>query len=146
MLNVPTKIRYGVRCTIDLTRYYPNSVSISQIARDLQLSNKYLEQMFSRLKAAKLVCAKKGIKGGYRLCRPPEKILVSEIIEALNGPVSLVSCVLNSKVCKLSNHCSARTLWVKMTDALNHATKGLTLKELAYSELNTSQILSSKKI
>jgi Rrf2 family iron-sulfur cluster assembly transcriptional regulator len=49
----------------------------------------YLEQILLALKGAGLVRSKRGVGGGYVLARPTEDILLSEIISAVDGPITL---------------------------------------------------------
>jgi len=47
----------------------------------------FLEQLFSTLRRDGLLTSQRGVKGGYRLARPPEEITVLEVVQALDGRV-----------------------------------------------------------
>ncbi len=59
------------------------------IATRTALPQPYLEQILLALKGAGLVHSKRGVGGGYTLARHPDKILLSEILSAVDGPISL---------------------------------------------------------
>ena len=47
----------------------------------------FLEQLFSTLRRDGLLLSQRGVRGGYRLARPPEEISVLEVVQALDGKV-----------------------------------------------------------
>ena len=59
------------------------------IAERTALPQPYLEQILLALKGAGLVRSKRGVGGGYVLARPPDQIQLSEVISAVDGPISL---------------------------------------------------------
>jgi Rrf2 family protein len=58
---------------------------IADIAANCNIPRKYLEQVLLDLKSAGLVESKKGQRGGYRLCRPPDEITLAQAISAVQG-------------------------------------------------------------
>jgi Rrf2 family iron-sulfur cluster assembly transcriptional regulator len=63
--------------------------SVRDIAERTGLPQPYLEQILLALKGAGLVRSKRGVGGGYVLGRPPAEIRLSEIISAVDGPITL---------------------------------------------------------
>ncbi len=63
--------------------------SVRDIAERTALPQPYLEQILLALKGAGLVRSKRGVGGGYVLARPPDEILLSEIVSAVDGPITL---------------------------------------------------------
>ena len=94
-IKLSTKGRYGVRAMVDLAkRFGEGPVLVRSIAERQEISGKYLHALLASLKSAKLVRSVRGSGGGYALARAPEEIMLNEILEALEGPFSLVDCVL----------------------------------------------------
>jgi Rrf2 family iron-sulfur cluster assembly transcriptional regulator len=62
--------------------------SVRDIAERTGLPQPYLEQILLALKGAGLVRSKRGVGGGYVLARAPEKISLSEIVSAVDGPIA----------------------------------------------------------
>ena len=60
---------------------------IAQIAERREMPVQFLEQLFSTLRRDGLLNSQRGVKGGYRLARPPEDITVLEVVQALDGKV-----------------------------------------------------------
>ena len=63
-------------------------VSVRDIAERTALPQPYLEQILLSLKGAGIVRSKRGVGGGYMLSREPEAITLSEIVSAVDGPIS----------------------------------------------------------
>jgi len=69
-------------------RYGTETVKIRDIAMDSDLPEKFLELILLELKNARIVESVRGAKGGYRLRRAPEEIMLSEIIRLVDGPLA----------------------------------------------------------
>ena len=89
---ISTKGRYGVRAMFVLAKRYEQDTltSIKYIANEQGISEQYLEQLFSKLKTAKLIESVRGQKGGYRLMSSPSEISVGQILRAFGRPFGAV--------------------------------------------------------
>jgi Rrf2 family protein len=87
MISVTSKSRYAVVALAELARSGERPVPIAQIAERRQMPVQFLEQLFSTLRRDGLLLSQRGVKGGYRLARPPEDITVLEVVQALDGKV-----------------------------------------------------------
>ncbi len=78
----------------------PNRVcSASSLAQDLQVSRNHLVKVMQRLTHAGLLCASRGPRGGYRLAKPPARITLRRVMEALEGRIDPIGCLLKKPVC-----------------------------------------------
>lgn len=88
-MKLSTKGRYAVIALTDLALQPDDDlVTLGEIAKRQNISLAYLEQLFVKLRRAKLVVSVRGPGGGYRLSRPAEQIRVSEILGAVDETVS----------------------------------------------------------
>ncbi|MGL4606819.1 MAG: RrF2 family transcriptional regulator [Eubacteriaceae bacterium] len=132
-MRLSTKGRYGVLAMVELAlNFGQGPVSIKEIAEKKNLSDSYMEQLFSTLKTAGLVKSLRGARGGYVLARDPNEITVGEIIRALEGPIELADCVngKNSVVCKKSPECVTKALWEEIRDSINNVIDNRSLQDL----------------
>lgn len=130
-MKLSTKGRYGVRAMADLAIHYGEApVSIKIISERQGISESYLEQLFSPLRKAKLIKSVRGAQGGYILNREPKDITTADIIEVLEGPIEISSCV-DEGICNNIDCCSARLLWEKIKKSIDDVTKTVTLQDLA---------------
>ena len=131
MLKLPTKARYAVRLMVELAAHEGEGlVHLASVAAAQGLSPKYLEQLAIPLRRAKLVRAVRGSAGGYQLARPATAISIHEIMQAVDGPVELVTCVTHPKTCPRAPACAAHGLWERLTQAVDGVLTGTTLAEL----------------
>lgn len=86
-----TRGDYACRALLSLTLHAdePGPTSVRDIAERTGLPQPYLEQILLALKGAGLVRSKRGVGGGYVLARSPEEIKLSEIISAVDGPITM---------------------------------------------------------
>lgn len=132
MLKVSTKGRYGLRAMVELAGHYGNGpVMMSEISRSQDLSRKYLHALLTNLREAGLVRSALGAKGGYYLSKPPTEIRVREIVEALEGPLSIVECVTDQTACAKTEDCATRRMWTRLSSAITATLDSISLDELA---------------
>ena len=92
-MKLSARARYGVRLMLALARNYEKSpVYLKNIAREEELSEKYLSLLVIPLRRVGLVISTRGAHGGYNLARLPSKITLKEIVDVLEGNC-LVDCV-----------------------------------------------------
>jgi Rrf2 family protein len=89
-VRISTRGDYASRALLSLALHTDaGPTSVRDIADRTALPQPYLEQILLALKGAGLVRSKRGVGGGYVLSRPPEEILLSEIVSAVDGPITL---------------------------------------------------------
>lgn len=87
MISVTAKSRYAIVAMAELARSGDAPVPIATVAERRQIPVQFLEQLFSTLRRAGLLASQRGVGGGYRLARPPERISVLEVVQALDGRI-----------------------------------------------------------
>ena len=132
-MKFSTRTTYGLRAMIRLAGHKnKKSLSLPNIAKAENISLGYLESMFSDLKKAKLVKAAKGVKGGYRLGRPANKIMVFDIVKVMEGNMSLFHCLAEDGrvYCNVGCRCGVALVLAKVQGALKRTLKGIKLSDL----------------
>jgi Rrf2 family cysteine metabolism transcriptional repressor len=137
-MKMSTRGRYGLRAMLELARCHGQSpVLMSSLANREALSRKYLHGLLTALKKAELVRSIRGPGGGFVLAREPSKIRLSQVLHALEGPLSLVDCVADRLSCSRVNSCTAHLVWEKLSETIENALDGVTLEDLIESENQT---------
>lgn len=130
-MKISTKGRYGLRVLLDIALHHgTGTVALRDIARRQDISQKYLWQVINPLKAAGILHATRGAHGGYALARPPEQITLLDVVNTLEGPVSVVDCVAAPDTCDRSASCTAREAWSAVDAKLTAALRSITLQSL----------------
>ena len=136
MLKLSTKGRYAARIMLFLALAEDTHHGTKiQISRGEAISADYTEQILMRLKVAGLVQSRRGAKGGFSLTRDPESITIAEILQATEGPLSIVPC-LPVPDCPRATLCATRTLWKEASEALEAIFSGVTLADMAQRAKN----------
>src|SRR5438034_11617571 len=78
------------------------AVSAKRIAEEFGIPPELLAKILQRLAKRRLIMSQSGPKGGYALSRHPSKITVGEVIRALEGPISIVSCLDHGEIGRAS--------------------------------------------
>ena len=88
-MKVSTRVEYGLIALTDIVIHGENGVSVSapEIAQRENISHKYLEQILLLLRQAGFIIAQKGIRGGYALAKPADKISMREVLNALDNTI-----------------------------------------------------------
>ncbi|GAB6169952.1 Rrf2 family transcriptional regulator [Clostridium carnis] len=129
-MKLSTKGKYGVKAMVDLAIHYGESpVSIKTISQRQNISEYYLEQLFSPLRRAKLIKSIRGAQGGYVLNKKPSDIKVSDIMYVLEGPIEISDCIEGSE-CNNIDCCATRFLWEKIKKSIDEVMENITLQDI----------------
>ena len=110
--------------------YEQGPVFLKDIAKNEEISEKYLSQIIIPLKAYGLVNSFRGAKGGYVLSRPPSQITLKAIVEILEGGLDLLECVGNASVCGRVSKCVTRDIWSLLGQTISNTLGAITLQDL----------------
>ena len=131
-MKLSTRVRYGTRAMMDLAMHENGEpVQLKDVAKRQGVSLSYLEHVITPLVSAGLVKSTRGSKGGIVLSRPPEEIKLSEIVEALEGPLTIVDCLRSSEYCSRAGACATQDIWEKLKMAMDEVLEKTTLRDLA---------------
>ena len=133
-MKISTKGRYGLRAMVDIAVHSTGDfISLKIIAERQDISENYLEQVFSTLRKAGIVKSVKGAQGGYILVDKPENITIGRILRVLEGDISIidedtgVKSTYGSSISRLIK----QHVWDRMTDDINNIADSMTLGDLA---------------
>ncbi|MBB6715192.1 RrF2 family transcriptional regulator [Clostridium gasigenes] len=130
-MKLSTKGRYGVKAMVDLAIHYGDTpVSIKTISKRQNISEYYLEQLFSPLRKAGLIKSIRGAQGGYVLNKTPDQIKVSDVMYVLEGPIEIAECIEGVE-CNNVDCCATRLLWEKIKNSIDEVMESITLQDIA---------------
>ncbi len=115
-MKISKKEDYGLIFMSVLARKFSKDyISLSEVAKETDLSSLFLKHLASVLLKEKLIESKEGINGGYRLIRNPRNISMGEIMKAISEGMVIPSC--KGHVCNLKKaKCACFSLWKKVND------------------------------
>ncbi|MCJ7788977.1 MAG: Rrf2 family transcriptional regulator [Candidatus Atribacteria bacterium] len=134
-MRLSTRARYGTRLMLELAlNFNQGTVFLKDIAQKEEISEKYLSHLVISLKASGLISSSRGAHGGYRLAKPPSQITLMEIVQILEGNLSLVECVKNPSICSRVSKCVTRDIWGKLDEKISDVLSSVTLEDLVSSQ------------
>lgn len=132
MIGIGRQTDYGARIVLHLVGLAPGAqVTAAEIARMRLIPPVLIRRVVSRLSKAGILRTTRGSGGGLSLARPPSRISLADVVEALEGPIALNACVLDPDACPLTAHCPVQRAWVRVTRELRASLGRVRFSELA---------------
>jgi Rrf2 family protein len=117
---------YALRALIDLgiaAELNRPIIQVSELAAKEKLPIKFLEQIFTQLKAAGYVESHRGKLGGYSLAKPMHRIKFGAVVRLIDGPLAPIPCVSQTAyercTCPDEAHCGLRMLMMDVRTAIS---------------------------
>ena len=133
-MKLSTQSRYGVRAIFDIAYHSEGlGTQVKDISRRQGISQRYLEQIFQKLKKAGVLGSKRGPSGGYFLGKKPEDITIGEIVQITEGSINPVRCVDaedSTQPCERSGECVTQIVWNEAGQRLKNYFDSVTIKDL----------------
>ena len=131
-MKISTKGRYALRLMLDLAMNDTGApISLKDVAKRQDISDKYLEQIISVLNRAGFVKSVRGAQGGYLLKKEPQEYTVGMILRLTEGSLAPVACLDGDENdCERPESCVTLILWKKIYDAVSGVVDHTTLQDL----------------
>ena len=131
-MKISTKGRYALRLMMDLAENNSGSpISLKDVAKRQDISDKYLEQIISILNKAGYVRSVRGAQGGYMLKMEPQNYTVGMILRQTEGSLAPVACIEDDEiVCDRQQQCVTSIVYKKINDAIPGVVDNITLQDL----------------
>jgi Rrf2 family protein len=123
---------YAVRAMMHLATLPPDTtVQIADIAREWDVPEVFLRKIITQLSRKGLVASYRGKGGGVALGREAEAITLLDVIECVEGPLSLNACLTNPGACHRIPYCAVHAVWHEAQSKLREVLTSRSLAELA---------------
>ena len=131
-MMISTKGRYALRVMVDLAEHGGDGyVSMRDVARRQEISDKYAGQIMTLLSRAGLVDGVTGKGGGYRLTRRPEEYPLGEILRLTEGSLAPVACLEEgAHPCGRASRCRTLPVWNRLGQLIGDYLDSVTLRDL----------------
>lgn len=131
-MGISSKGEYALKLLLDLAVYgLEKPVTIKDIAKRQNISEKYLEQIVTILRVAGYVKGMRGSNGGYMLTRKPEEYTVAMILKVTEGSISPMRCVgVDPSSCENRALCVTIKIWERLDTAISDVLERITLLDM----------------
>jgi len=132
MLRLSKKADYALIAMKHLAlRGDRGSSSAREIAEQYDIPIELMAKVLQRLVRRGLLASHQGTRGGYQLARKPSQISVADVIQAIDGPVTVTACSTVESSCDQFAKCSVRDPLWKVRERILSALGDCTIAELA---------------
>jgi FeS assembly SUF system regulator len=132
MLKLSKKSDYGLIAVKHLaTCGLQAAQSASEIAEEYHISAPLMAKVLQKLAKGGLVTAQHGSTGGYRLARHPDEITALDVINAIDGPVFITSCVTQKGKCDQATTCTVREPLRRVNESIMQVLGTVTISQMS---------------
>jgi Rrf2 family cysteine metabolism transcriptional repressor len=141
-MKMSTRGRFGLRALLYVAVVCnDHPVSVSEVARSMNVSPDYLMQLFVKMRRSGLLESVRGPNGGFKFARSKDGITVGDIIRSVEGSLSPIDCVPedasgcvrefdDSDVCPKAPACLSRVAWLEITEGIVDIFDSVTLSDV----------------
>src|SRR5437868_14897145 len=131
MLKLTKKADYGLMAMKHLAEHAQNgSCSAKDVAEAYGIPQEALAKILQKLVKAGLLHSQHGTNGGYTLARPAHTISAFEVIQAIDGPLFITSCITVRGECDQSDRCNIREPLRKVNDSIEAGLKRIKISHM----------------
>ena len=130
MLRISKLTDYGTVVLAHLATNDGFVCSAADVAGTTEIALPTVSKILKSLARADLVTSTRGVNGGYELARAPETISAADVIDALEGPVSITECSSTDSQCDFEHVCNVGGAWQRINVAIRHALDEVSLLDL----------------
>lgn len=131
MLKLTKKADYALMAMKHLAEHGNNgALSAKDVAEAYGIPQEALAKILQRLAKARLVVSQHGINGGYTLARDPKMISAFEVIQAIDGPLFITSCITVRGECDQSDRCTVREPLRKVNQSIEQVLKNIKISQM----------------
>jgi len=132
MLRLSKKADYALIAMKHLAlRHDQAASSAREIAEQYDIPVELMAKVLQRLAREGLLASHQGTRGGYQLSRPPSAISVADVIQAVDGPLTVTACSTDEENCDQFSKCSVRDPLWKIRERILFALEACSITELA---------------
>ena len=141
MIKLTNLADYSVVLMCHLAQKPSELHSAGDLAERSSIPVPTVSKILGSLSRADLLTSQRGLKGGFKLARPLSKITVAEIVEALDGPIALTTCVETwPGDCSMESFCCMKPHWQVINNTIRGALDSITLADIIMPVLPEAKV------
>jgi FeS assembly SUF system regulator len=133
MIRMTKQADYGIVLMTRMAGSPERLFTAPELATESHLPQPTVSKVLKLLARGGLLESHRGVKGGYTLAQEPEGISVAEVIDALDGPISITECIDDAPgECSQEAICPVRGNWQRINRAIREALEAISLAEMVH--------------
>jgi len=141
MFRFSKKMDYSLLLLTDLSARNGSLVPASELARKYSLSTDLVANLLKNLAKNGFISSVRGKQGGYRISSSPDDISLKDLIQVVDGPVTLTDCghVSAEACCKISPICGSKAKMQQITSQVNRILGDVNLRQIIDANSQSSR-------
>jgi Rrf2 family protein len=115
----------------------------SDIAEAQGIPPSFMAKILRSLVRARLLRSSRGVHGGFALAKPASRITLLDVVEAIEGPLSLTNCTPDPAGCARSDNCPATSIWLEVQQKMAEVLKGTSIESLTTVQKRSARSAAS---
>jgi Rrf2 family protein len=144
MLRLSKKADYALIAMKHLTLRRDQASSAREIAAEFDIPTELMAKVLQRLVHKGLLQSQQGTRGGYQLARPADCISISDVIQAIDGPLTVTACSNEDLSCNQYSKCNVRDPLWRVRERILQALESCSIAELASDRATTNFVPVSR--
>jgi len=134
-MKLSKTVDYSLRILSFMAKNPEQLHTAKDLVAKLNISDKYLRRLMTKLSKSGFIKSVQGREGGYRFVQPIEQIYVSQIIDAVDGLDKYMGCILGFGDCSDENPCALHKKWVLVREEIMNLFKTTSIAEMAKKDV-----------
>jgi len=131
MLRLSREADYGLLAMMYIAERPKGALAFRrEIASHYNIPAEFLAKVLQKLSRRGLIRSFRGTQGGYLLAREPEEITLADLVEAVDGPMSIVDCQRDGCVCPQEDVCTVQSALVEVQHEIRKVLGRVSLGEM----------------
>lgn len=127
---------YAVRVMVHLaTLPAKQRALLPTLAQATGTPESFLSKVLQALCRARLITSRRGQSGGFEILPAGRQASVREVVEAIDGPITLNICLISGASCARKTSCPAHPIWAKAQEAMLGVLETASVSDLAHPEM-----------
>lgn len=132
MLRLSKKADYALLSMRHLAAHADRgAMPARELAEEYAIPAELLAKVLQKMVRAGLLSSHQGIRGGYGLARPAGQISVADVLEAIDGPLTVTACSEDDHSCDQYSRCNIRDPLWRIKDRIVATLAATSVSELA---------------
>lgn len=129
-MKITISTEYATRALLAMAREPDQLFTVSQLTEQIDAPRKFLAKILQALAKKRFLRSQKGVTGGFMLQKSLDELTLLDIVEAVDGPITLNKCLMTGYVCEREHVCAAHDVWHDAQLRLRDALASRTLRDL----------------
>lgn len=138
MLRITNLADYALILMCQIVREPDTLYSAASLSKIIGIPIPTVSKILGNLTRHNILISQRGLKGGFRLAGDRNEVSVTNVIEAIDGPIAVTSCIEEDNECDLMKICTMRPHWHAINNAVRQALENISIVDISHSPSHAS--------